>query len=40
VNNKENLKRNLAFAGIVTFCVTFGGALFLLNTRRRKSEFR
>ncbi len=39
-DNKEVLKRNLAFAGIVTFCVVFGGVLFLSNIRKRKNEFR
>ena len=37
-DNKEILRRNLAFAGIITFCVVFGGALFLLNIRKRKNE--
>lgn len=36
-DNKEILKRNLALAGIVSFCIGFG-ALFLLKTLRRKKE--
>ena len=39
VKNNKNLKRNLALAGIVTFCVVFGGALFLSGIRKRKNEF-
>lgn len=39
-DNKGILKRNLAFAGIVTFCVIFGGALFLSSIRKNKNEFR
>lgn len=38
-DNKENLKRNLALGGIITFCIMFG-ALFLLKTRKRKNEFQ
>lgn len=38
-DNNDNLKRNLALGGIVTFCVIFG-ALFFLKTRRRKNEFQ
>jgi len=37
--DNENLRKNLALGGIVTFCVMFG-ALFLLKTRKRKNEFR
>jgi len=33
-NNKENLKRNLPFYGIITFCVIFGAWFFI--TRRKK----
>ncbi len=36
-DNKEILKKNLALAGVVTFCFGFG-ALFLLRTLRRKKE--
>ncbi|MDD5012664.1 MAG: helix-hairpin-helix domain-containing protein [Candidatus Nanoarchaeia archaeon] len=37
--DNENLGKNLALGGIVTFCVMFG-ALFLLKTRKKKNEFR
>jgi len=39
--NKEILKKNLALAGIVSFCLGFG-ALFLIKTLRKKNqnEFR
>jgi competence ComEA-like helix-hairpin-helix protein len=35
----SNLGKNLAFGGVVTFCVMFG-ALFFFKTRKRKNEFR
>jgi hypothetical protein len=40
-NNKEVLKKNLAFYGVITFCAMFGG-LFLFKQIRRKNqnEFR
>jgi len=39
--NKEILKKNLALAGIITFCIGFGALFFLRATRRRKeNEFR
>ncbi|VVB83329.1 Helix-hairpin-helix motif protein [uncultured archaeon] len=37
-NNKETLKRNLSFYGIIAICVIFG-ALFLYKNRKRKNEF-
>ncbi len=37
-NNKEVLKRNLSFYGIIAICVIFG-ALFLFKNRKRKNEF-
>jgi len=37
--DKTNLSKNLAFGGIVTFCIVFG-ALFIVKTRKRKNEFR
>lgn len=39
--NKEILKKNLALAGIITFCIGFGALFFLRATRRRReNEFR
>jgi hypothetical protein len=38
-DNKEILKRNLSFLGIISFCLLFG-AWFLLNKRKNKNEFR
>jgi competence ComEA-like helix-hairpin-helix protein len=38
-NNKEILKGNLPFYGIISFCIIFG-VLFLLNKRKNKNEFR
>jgi hypothetical protein len=39
--NKEILKKNLAIAGIVSFCLGFGALFFLKAARRRKeNEFR
>ncbi|MEK6913836.1 MAG: hypothetical protein AABW47_04170 [Nanoarchaeota archaeon] len=38
-DNKEFLKRNLPFYGIISFCIIFG-ALFLLNKRKNRNEFR
>lgn len=37
-NNKEVLKRNLSFYGIIAICAVFG-ALFLFKNRKRKNEF-
>jgi len=38
-DNKEILKRNLSFYGIITFGIVLG-ALLLLNKRKNKNEFR
>jgi competence ComEA-like helix-hairpin-helix protein len=38
-DNKEILKRNLSFYGIISFCIVFG-VLFLLNKRKNRNEFR
>lgn len=38
-DNKEILKRNLSFCGIILFCIIFG-LLFLLNKRKNRNEFR
>ncbi len=40
-NNNQNLKKNLALGGIISFCIGFG-ALFLLRRadRKKKNEFR
>jgi len=37
-DNKEILKRNLSFYGIITICLIFG-ALLILKNRKRKNEF-
>jgi competence ComEA-like helix-hairpin-helix protein len=37
--NIPELEKNLAFGGIVIFCIVFG-ALFLLKNRKRKNEFQ
>ena len=40
-NNKQTLKKNLALAGIVSFCLGFGALFFLKKARRKKqNEFR
>ena len=36
--NKENLKRNLSFYGVIAMGLIFG-ALFLIKNRKRKNEF-
>ncbi len=38
-DNKENLKEDLAFYGIIAFCSVFG-ALLLLKKRKYKNEFQ
>ncbi|VVB83688.1 Helix-hairpin-helix motif protein [uncultured archaeon] len=38
-DNKEILKKNLSFYGIITFCVMFG-ILFLIGRRKNKNEFK
>ena len=37
-DNKENLKRNLSFYGVIAMGLIFG-ALFLIKNRKRKNEF-